>query len=82
MAEAKEDTTDRLERLLALLLLQTLGKAPQRDKVKQLSLAGFTNVEIADLLETTGGVVAQVLYEQRRDAARQRSRPRQAGRRG
>ena len=76
MAKGKEDTTDRLERLLALLLLQQLRDAPQREKIMQLSLAGFTNVEIADLLETTSAVVAQELYAQRRDAARRRHRPR------
>ena len=54
---------DRTEKLLALLLLQQLKAAPQRDKVVHLSLAGFTNTEIADLLQTTTAVVAQSLYE-------------------
>lgn len=76
MAEAKEDRTDRLERLLALLLLRQMAEAPQHEKIRQLSLAGFSNVEIADLLETTSGVVAQVLYERRRDTAKRRARPR------
>jgi DNA-directed RNA polymerase specialized sigma24 family protein len=57
---------DRVEKLLALLLLQQLKTAPQRDKATHLSLAGFTNTEIADLLQTTTGVVAQSLYEARR----------------
>ena len=54
---------DRVEALLALLLLQHLKAAPQREKALHLSLAGFTNTEIADLLQTTTGVVAQSLYE-------------------
>jgi DNA-directed RNA polymerase specialized sigma24 family protein len=54
---------DRTEKLLALLLLQQLKTAPQRDKVVHLSLAGFSNTEIADLLQTTTAVVAQSLYE-------------------
>ena len=62
------DGSDRSERLLALLLLQQMNESPQRDKVLQLSLAGFTNTEIADLLQTTSGVVAQSLYELRRGA--------------
>ncbi len=61
---------DRVERLLALLLLQQAKSAPQREKALQLSLAGFTNTEIADLLQTTAGVVAQSLYEARRKPKR------------
>lgn len=58
---------DRVEKLLALLLLQGLKAASQREKALHLSIAGFTNTEIADLLQTTVGVVAQSLYEARRN---------------
>ncbi len=61
---------DRVEKLLALLLLQELKAAPQREKALHLSIAGFTNTEIADLLQTTTGVVAQSLYEARRNPKR------------
>jgi DNA-directed RNA polymerase specialized sigma24 family protein len=61
---------DRAEKLLALLLLQQLKAAPQREKALHLSLAGFTNTEIADLLQTTTAVVAQSLYEGRRKPKR------------
>ena len=54
----------RLERLLALLLTHQMKT--QRDKISVLNVAGFTNTEIADLLQTTSGVVSQVLYEARR----------------
>jgi DNA-directed RNA polymerase specialized sigma24 family protein len=57
---------DRTERLLALLLIQQLKSLPQREKALQLNLAGFSNVEIADLLQTTGAVVSQYLYKARR----------------
>ena len=60
-------STDRIEKLLALLLLNNLKGAPQRDKALQLSLVGFSNVEIADLLQTSAAVVAQYLYEVRRN---------------
>jgi transcriptional regulator len=56
---------DRLEKLLALLLLQQLKAAPQHEKALNLSLAGFTNTEIADLLQTTSAVVSQTLYKSR-----------------
>ena len=66
---------DRSERLLALLLLQQMKGASQRDKALQLSLAGFSNTEIADMLETTSQVIAQSLYEVRRGSGK-RSRKR------
>jgi DNA-directed RNA polymerase specialized sigma24 family protein len=62
---------DRVEKLLAMLLLQQLKGAPQREKALHLSIAGFTNTEIADLLQTTTAVVAQSLYEARRKPKRQ-----------
>jgi len=64
--------SDRLERILALVLLHGMKGASQQDKIVQLSLAGFSNYEIADLLQTTTGVVAQSLYTARRGAQRTR----------
>jgi len=64
------ETQDRTERLLALVLLQHMKGSSQRDKALQLSLAGFTNTEIADLLQTTAAVVAQSLYQVRRQGPR------------
>jgi DNA-directed RNA polymerase specialized sigma24 family protein len=61
---------ERTERLLALLLLQGMKSAPQREKVLQLNLAGFSNVEIADLLGITGAGVSQALYEARKPTRR------------
>lgn len=58
--------TDRSERILALLLLQQMKGGTMKEKVVQLSLAGFSNLEIADIVQTTPGVVAQLLYESRR----------------
>ena len=58
-------TQNRLEKLLALLLLHQLKTASQGEKALNLSLAGFTNTEIADLLQTTSAVVAQSLYKVR-----------------
>ena len=58
--------TDRIERLLALLVIQSMKGATQADKALQLSLAGFTNVEIGNLLQTTQGVVGQYLYTARK----------------
>ena len=64
---------DRTERLLAILLLESMKGASQRAKAVRLSLAGFSNVEIADLLQTSAQVVAQYLNESRKGSKRKRS---------
>lgn len=57
-----EQRIDRVERLLGLILLQYMKGTSQLEKASQLSAAGFTNIEIADLLGTTAQVIAQHLY--------------------
>ena len=56
----------RTESLLAQLLLHSMGDAGQQRKALALRAAGLSNVEIAQLMGTTGDVVAQVLYLARR----------------
>ncbi len=63
--EAKEPI-DRVERLLALLLVQQMKGSTQLEKATLLSVAGFSNTEIADLLQTTAKVITQRLHEARR----------------
>jgi DNA-binding NarL/FixJ family response regulator len=67
-------SVDRLEKLLAVLLLQNMKGAPQREKAVQLSAVGFSNVEIADLLQTSAAVVAQYLYEVRKKKKKSKSK--------
>jgi hypothetical protein len=55
-----ENTLERVEKLLALLLIQDMKG--QQEKATQLSIAGFSNLEIADVLQTSSGVIAQLLY--------------------
>jgi hypothetical protein len=55
-----ENALERVEKLLALLLIQNM--TGQKEKALHLSIAGFSNVEVADLLQTSGAVVAQLLY--------------------
>jgi len=59
------DSDERIERLLALILLAQMKGASQKDKVNALSLAGFQNLEIANLLETTADKVKKSLYQAR-----------------
>jgi len=54
------------------LLLESLKGTSQREKVISLSLAGYSNVEIADLLQTSSQVVAQHLYESRKKNRRRK----------
>lgn len=54
---------DRTERLLALVLVQGMKGSTQRDKALALNRAGFSNVEIADLLGTTSATVSASLYQ-------------------
>lgn len=63
MAEKTKADKDRVERLLALLLLNSLKGATTGEKAYQLNLAGFANVEIADLLETTAASASQAVYD-------------------
>ncbi len=58
-----DNTNDRIERLLVLLLLQSMKGSPQKEKVSHLNLAGFSNVEIAEFLQTSPSVVATLVYQ-------------------
>lgn len=69
-----ENSDDRIERLLALILLNQMKGTSQREKAIQLNLAGFSNVEIANLLETKATVVAQVLYESRKGKSEKKAK--------
>jgi DNA-binding CsgD family transcriptional regulator len=62
----RQEGADRTEKILALLLLQGMKAATQAEKALELSLAGFTAVEIADLLKTNAAVVHQHLYSMRK----------------
>lgn len=64
----------RIERLLALLLVQSMKGAAQREKVSQLNIAGFSNVEIAELLQTSPGVVSTLLYQSKKSGKPHRSK--------
>ncbi len=66
MKETSTAGLDRVERLLALLLIQNMKSANTTAKARELSIAGFTNVEIADILGTTSAVIAQTLYAARK----------------
>jgi DNA-binding NarL/FixJ family response regulator len=61
-----EDRFDRIEKLLALILLELMKGTSQAIKIRRLNLAGFTNAEIADFLDTKATVVSVRLSESRK----------------
>jgi hypothetical protein len=63
-----ENSFERIERLLGLLLIADLKT--MKEKAVQLSIAGFSNVEIADILQTSNTVIASILYESRKSGGK------------
>ena len=61
-----DTSNERIERLLVLLLLQSMKGTSQREKVIQLNIAGFSNFEIAEFLDTSPAVVATLLYQSKK----------------
>ena len=61
-----EASLDRIEKLLAAILVQNMKGATTREKAVQLSLAGFSNVEIADLLGISSQLVANYMWAERK----------------
>jgi len=63
------------DRISAFVMLDAMGNASQAQKCLRLALIGFTNAEIAEMLQTTPRVVAQSLYAERK-------KPRAAAKKG
>lgn len=68
-----KDKDDRIENLLVLILLNSLGKgAKVGEKALQLNLAGFSNIEIANFLGTSSQVIANALSGQRKGSKKKK----------
>ncbi len=66
------------DRIAAFAMLDGMKDATQAQKCLRLSLVGFTNVDIAAMLQTSPAVVATNLYTERKKVAKKPA-PRQAG---
>jgi DNA-directed RNA polymerase specialized sigma24 family protein len=66
------NTEQRIEILLALILLNDMKGSSQKEKVLMLNRAGFSNVEIANVMEITAENVATSLYQARQGSGRRR----------
>jgi len=60
------ESLERVERLLALILVHDMKDAPLSDKAVALKSAGFSNVEIARFLGSTAMSIGQQLYKTRK----------------
>jgi DNA-binding NarL/FixJ family response regulator len=60
------ESESRLERLLVAILLQSMKGTSLKERVNVLNLAGFSNIEIANLLETSPQVVTNYLSDIRK----------------
>ena len=64
------ESTTRQERLLVALLLQSMKGTPLKERVRVLNMAGFSNIEIANLLEIPAHNASQYLYDTRKSKTR------------
>jgi len=67
-----DNSSERTERLLVLLLLQSMKGSSQKDKAYQLNLAGFSNIEIAELLQVSPANVATLIYQSKQSGKTRR----------
>lgn len=68
-----KEYNDRIERLLVLILLSSMKDASLKEKAKTLNVAGLTNNEIAEILDTSAQVVANYLSKSKKDRKIRRS---------
>jgi hypothetical protein len=61
-----KNNESRVEDLLVVLLLNTIKNSSIAEKAAQLNLAGFSNIEIANFLETSAQVIANALSVKRK----------------
>lgn len=54
------------DRISAFAMLDGMHEASQAQKCLRLALIGFSNAEIAEMLQTTPSVVASSVYQERK----------------
>lgn len=65
---------ERVEKLLAFQLMHDMQDASQAEKMKILSMVGFGNAEIAEILGTTSGTVAVQLSRDRAEKKKKKKK--------
>lgn len=61
-----KNADERTERLLTLILLEMMKGKKQEDKAKALNMVGFSNIEIAEILNTSNQSIATYLYRSKK----------------
>lgn len=61
-AEARDRRVEPIDKIANLLALLLVKDSKQGDAIMQLSRAGFSDDEISELLNTTGGTIRQTRY--------------------
>lgn len=56
----------RIERLLAMILINQMVEVSEQDKIIALSQVGFSNKEISNLLNKSASAITQSLYRARK----------------
>lgn len=64
------ESLDRIAKILAGLLLRDIEEAEQTKKIRRLKGCGFSNTEIAEILQTTPNTVGVALHSLRRKKTR------------
>jgi hypothetical protein len=57
---------NRIEKLLAMILINQMKGETVAEKAYFLTRAELSNAEVAELLGTSSGVIRQLLYERRK----------------
>ena len=68
----KKMESERIEKLLLALLLVSMKGLSLKEKIHMLDVSGFSNVEIANMLDTSAQVVAQYRYDIRKSKSQAR----------
>ena len=76
VASARREPATIRDKIAAFQMLDGMKDATQAQKTVRLWLVGFSNADIAAMLQTSPQVVYQNLYEERRKVAGKKPTPR------
>jgi len=74
-----EESLERVEKLLALILVHDMRDAPPGDKALALTRAGFSPAEIGELLGERPNTISVQLLRAKRTGARRKKAPAKRG---
>jgi hypothetical protein len=78
VVERRAESATIADRIAALTMLDGMKEATQAQKTLRLWIVGFTNAEIAVMLQTSTAVVSTNLYNERKKAMKKPAAPKGA----